>query len=122
MAGLAPGLLATAILVVNNLRDIASDRAAGKKSLAVRFGRGFARGEYLVCMVGGSLIPVLLVGMVDGHVYALGATVLCLILAAKHMRVVFTATDGPTLNATLAATAKVLMVYAVVFSAGWLAS
>jgi 1,4-dihydroxy-2-naphthoate octaprenyltransferase len=122
VAGLAPGLLATAILVVNNLRDIDSDRAAGKKSLAVRFGRGFARGEYLVCVVGGTLIPVVLVMMVDGHLYSLLAPVVCLALAVKHIRVMFTTTDGPTLNATLAATAKILLIYAVLFSAGWMAS
>ena len=50
--GLGPGLLATAILVVNNLRDRATDQQAGKRTLAVRFGDRFARAEYSACLLG----------------------------------------------------------------------
>ena len=61
LAGLAPGLISMAILTVNNLRDIHTDAKAGKRTLAVRFGAGFARVEYLLSIVAASLVPVLLV-------------------------------------------------------------
>lgn len=119
VAGLAPGLLATAILVVNNLRDLDGDRAAGKKSLAVRFGRRFARTEYLLCIGGGAAIPLVLLAMGSGRIYPLVATGACLLLAIKPTRAVYSATDGATLNATLATTAKILLIYALIFSVGW---
>ena len=45
------GLLATAILMVNNVRDLETDRRAGKRTLAVRFGRDRARVAYAVIVV-----------------------------------------------------------------------
>ena len=54
------GLLATAILVVNNIRDLETDRRAGKRTLAVRLGRERTRTLYEVC-VGGAFV-VLAVG------------------------------------------------------------
>jgi len=51
------GCLTTAILVVNNLRDRHTDRAAGKYTLAVILGGPFARLQYAVLMIGGSLLP-----------------------------------------------------------------
>ncbi|KAA3662501.1 MAG: 1,4-dihydroxy-2-naphthoate polyprenyltransferase, partial [Calditrichaeota bacterium] len=51
IAGFAPGLISMAILVVNNLRDIETDSKAGKKTLAVRFGRKFTQAEYILCLV-----------------------------------------------------------------------
>ena len=60
LAGLAPGLLSVAMLVVNNLRDTKEDRRAGKKTLAVRFGRGFARFEYVAALAGACVLPLVL--------------------------------------------------------------
>src|SRR5208283_4567440 len=60
-AGLAPGFLSMAILAVNNLRDMDTDRRAGKLTLAVRFGRSFAMSEYLFCIIAATLIPFTLV-------------------------------------------------------------
>ncbi len=60
IAGIAPGLLSTAVLVVNNLRDIETDAKAGKRTLAVRFGVNFARAEYLVCLLGAAAVPAVL--------------------------------------------------------------
>ena len=54
------GFLITAILVVNNLRDVHSDRQAGKRTLAVRLGIRGTRIEFLVCLVGAYLVPLLL--------------------------------------------------------------
>ena len=54
LAAIPVGTLTTAILVVNNLRDVSTDRAANKRTLAVTFGEGFARNEYLGCRTAGS--------------------------------------------------------------------
>ena len=61
LAAIPIGSLITAILVVNNLRDIPTDRVAGKRTLAVTFGEGFAKGEYVALLAVGALIPVVLV-------------------------------------------------------------
>jgi len=113
------GLLAAAILVVNNVRDIDTDRRAGKLTLAVRLGRQRARTLYslmlLVAYV--TLIPV---------VFPLSAWVLLpvvtLPLAARLARTVRAHVDGPTLNAALAQTGMLQLGFCVLLSVGILAS
>jgi 1,4-dihydroxy-2-naphthoate octaprenyltransferase len=113
------GLLAAAILVVNNVRDIDTDRRAGKRTLAVRLGRPGARTLYslmlLVAYV--TLIPV---------VFSLSAWVLLpvvtLPLAARLARTVRAHVDGPTLNAALAQTGMLQLGFCVLLSVGILAS
>lgn len=119
LAGLAPGLFSIAILTVNNLRDIEGDRRARKKTLAARFGRTFARVEYLICLSVAALTPVLLVLGEPQRKFVLVAT-LFILPAIPTIRTVFTKVDGPTLNDALASTGKLLMVYAILFSIGWL--
>ncbi len=119
LAGLAPGMFSIAILTVNNLRDIDGDRRAGKKTLAARFGRTFARVEYLSCLIVAALTPVLLVLMAPNHTPVLMAP-LFLVPAIPTIRTIFSRTDGPSLNDALAATGKLLMLYALLFSIGWL--
>jgi 1,4-dihydroxy-2-naphthoate octaprenyltransferase len=120
VAGFAPGLVSMAILTVNNLRDIDGDRVAGKKSLAVRFGRNFARWEYLLSLlIGMGLVPVLACVLAGGHWLALGSC-FTLIIAIPPIRAVFTRTEGPVLNSMLAATGKLLVIFTVLFSAGWI--
>ena len=67
VAGLAPGFLSMAVLAVNNLRDIDTDRRAGKLTLAVRFGRSFAMSEYLFCIIAACLIPFAVFLITDDH-------------------------------------------------------
>ena len=62
IAALPVGALATAILVVNNIRDVDTDVKAGKRTLAVRFGRGFAVAEYAFLLVVSFTAPVVLLG------------------------------------------------------------
>lgn len=100
LAGIAVGLLACAILVVNNLRDIEQDRTAHKKTLAVRFGREFANYEYIFCLLVPALIALWL------HAWAAS---LMVILALFFMR-------KSSLNKLLSQTALLVLVFAVVFS------
>jgi 1,4-dihydroxy-2-naphthoate octaprenyltransferase len=119
LAGFAPGLLSSAILCVNNLRDIDSDRASQKNTLAVRFGRSFAQMEYVFCVLMACLMPVVIYLYIYDHLYILYASFTGL-LAVRGMRTVFTKEDGPSLNHTLAFTGKLLMLYSVLFSIGWI--
>jgi 1,4-dihydroxy-2-naphthoate polyprenyltransferase len=113
------GLLAAAILVVNNVRDIDTDRRAGKRTLAVRLGRPRTRMLYSVMLLVAdvALIPV---------AFALSAWVLLPILtvplAARLARTVRSHVDGPTLNAALARTGMLQLAFCVLLSAGILAS
>ncbi len=119
VAGIAPGLLSVAILSINNLRDIENDSRTGKKTLAVRFGRGFARGEYLGSILAACAIPVILNIRTGRHPYVL-ISLLILLPAIPVIKTVWTQTDGSILNKSLAATGKLLLLYSVLFSIGWL--
>lgn len=122
VAGLAPGLLSVAILVVNNLRDIEGDRAAGKKTLAVRFGPLFVRMEYLFCILVSAAIPVVLVVWMGWHHVAALASLVLIVGALPAIRKVFKHTDGKNLNPVLGWTARLLLIYSLVFSIAWVAS
>jgi 1,4-dihydroxy-2-naphthoate polyprenyltransferase len=122
------GFLATAILVVNNVRDIDTDRRAGKRTLAVRIGRERARRLYAALVVGAFLaLPIGLLA-VDAWTDEAepGETawpLLALIsvgLAVMPLRQVMTRTDGPSLNRALAQTGMLLGAFSVLLSAGLL--
>lgn len=61
VASLAPGFLSCSILIANNLRDENSDRAANKRTLAVRFGRVFGAWEYTGSLLAAALVPLALI-------------------------------------------------------------
>lgn len=119
VAGFSPGLISIAILTVNNLRDINTDRKAGKLTLAVRFGEHFARFEYLLTLLLACLIPVGLWLYTGNHFYST-ATILILIIAIPAIKTVFSDIDGPTLNKALEKTGKLQLLYSIIFSAGWI--
>jgi 1,4-dihydroxy-2-naphthoate octaprenyltransferase len=115
------GLLASAILVVNNVRDLETDRRAGKRTLAVRLGRPktrtvFGLMVYLAFLIApvpwilGALSPWLLLPLV-----LLPAAVMLVRLVRQH-------TDGPTLNRALARTGMLQLGFCVLLSAGLLLS
>ena len=118
-AGVAPGLFSVAILTVNNLRDIDSDRKSGKDTLAVRFGRGFALSEYLFCVLGACVVPVFIYMFIDDHVLILVSSAIS-VAAIPTIKTVLTRIEGVALNAALASTARLLLIYSVLFAAGWL--
>ncbi|MEA2398281.1 MAG: 1,4-dihydroxy-2-naphthoate polyprenyltransferase [Thermoleophilaceae bacterium] len=115
------GLLAAAILVVNNVRDIETDRRAGKRTLAVRLGRLRARRLYAVMIVLSYLAPVV-IWAAGGLTYCVMLPLLSAPLAVPLMRTVGTRTDGASLNAALAGTGRLLAVYSVLLAAGILLS
>jgi 1,4-dihydroxy-2-naphthoate octaprenyltransferase len=115
------GLLAAAILVVNNIRDIDTDRRAGKRTLAVRLGRERARTMFAlivylayllapVTWIFGPLRPWLLLSW------------LTLPLGAQIVRTVRNRLDGPSLNAALAQTGMLQLAFCMLLSAGLLLS
>jgi 1,4-dihydroxy-2-naphthoate octaprenyltransferase len=113
------GFLSTAILVVNNVRDIDTDRRAGKRTLAVRLGRDRARRLYLALVYGAfAWLPLSLL-LAGGPAWALLA-LLALPLAGRPARAVINRTDGPALNAALAGTGAVLAAFSVLLSVGLL--
>lgn len=120
LAGASPGLLSTAILTVNNLRDRLTDAQSNKRTLAVRFGAGFARIEYLLCWLGAVTIPPVIYFALDsGHPWSLLAC-LTFIPALPRIRQVFRLDADPALNPLLGETGKLLLLYSVLFSVGWL--
>lgn len=119
LAGLSPGLFSVAILTVNNLRDIRGDRSAGKRTLPVMFGQSFGKAEYLAALIVACLIPAGLYVGSGEHVYSLLVTLIP-VMAFPVIKVVFANRDGPSMNEALAATGRFLILYAVLFSTGWL--
>jgi 1,4-dihydroxy-2-naphthoate octaprenyltransferase len=116
---IAVGFLATAILVVNNIRDAETDRRAGKMTLAVRMGRDNAVNLYRLLVLGGfAMLPIALVAGGGSLLPLIG--LLALPLAIPPMRVVATRTDGPSLNGALAQTGALLGAFSLLVSLGLL--
>jgi 1,4-dihydroxy-2-naphthoate polyprenyltransferase len=115
------GLLASAILVVNNFRDIDTDRRAGKRTLAVRLGRERTRTLYAAIVYPSFLlVPVTWIfGPLKAWVLLPWLT---LPLAARVARTVRNHTDGPSLNQALAQTGMLQLAFCVLLSAGLLLS
>jgi 1,4-dihydroxy-2-naphthoate polyprenyltransferase len=117
------GLLAAAILAVNNIRDAPTDARVGKRTLAVRLGRGRARDFYAAEVYVAFLIPVAVWLAGGSHV---GAFVLlswlALPLAVPLVRTVRQHDDGPTLNEALAKTGMLQLAFCVLLSVGLLLS
>lgn len=120
LASLSMGALITAILVVNNLRDIDSDRAAGKYTLAVRWGRKGARDEYIILLA--LAYGVSLILAISNLSFWLLAPLLTLLRAFSLIATIRHATDGPALNAALAGTAQLSLLFAIALSLGFLLS
>lgn len=110
------GCIITAILVVNNLRDIPTDARTGKRSLAVMIGPAGARFEYAALMLGAYAAPVIV--SIFGKVWYGGLlAILTLPWAILMIKNIWKET-GTGLNNRLAATAKLALFYAVLQSAG----
>lgn len=115
------GLLAAAILIVNNVRDIDSDRRAGKRTLAVRLGRERTRAMF-VATLGLAFVLALVTWVLGPLAPWVALCWLAIPLAASLTRLVLTRTDGPSLNAALARSGMLQLVFCVLLSAGLLLS
>jgi len=114
VAAIGIGLLACALLMANNLRDVATDAAVGKRTLAVHLGDPLSR-RVFVLMIGGAFLAVAVVGV--RHPWCLLA-LLAIPLAVAPVRAVLGGAKGPDLIAVLGATARVEIVYAVSLTIG----
>jgi 1,4-dihydroxy-2-naphthoate octaprenyltransferase len=120
LAAVPMGALITGVLIVNNLRDIPTDRAAGKRTLAVAFGERFAKAEYYGMLVVAAATPVVLLAA-----RLAGPAVLLPLLSAvmvpplvREVRAVGPATDRRRLNLVLKGTARLSLAYGVLFAIG----
>jgi 1,4-dihydroxy-2-naphthoate polyprenyltransferase len=113
------GLLASAILVVNNIRDIDTDRRAGKRTLAVKLVRERARTLFATMVVIAFLVPPLLVPTLSPWVLL---SLAALPLAPPLVRTVATRTDGSALNGALAGMGRLLALYSLLLAVGVLLS
>jgi 1,4-dihydroxy-2-naphthoate octaprenyltransferase len=117
LASVPVGAIATCVLVVNNVRDRETDVRAGKRTLAVRFGRTFGVVEYVVLMASAYLVPIALAALTMRGPWVL-LPLLTLPIAVRLARTVARETDGPMLNRALAGTARLLLLHSVLFAAG----
>jgi len=118
IAGVAMGVLASALLVVNNLRDIPTDAAAGKRTLAVRLGGARTRHLYVGLLAVAFAVAGVMVGVAREGWLAL--PLLSGPLFARAVRTVRSAPPGPALIAALERTAQAQLVFAALLVVGLL--
>jgi 1,4-dihydroxy-2-naphthoate octaprenyltransferase len=117
-AAVPVGFLITAILVVNNLRDIEGDARAGKRTLAVRLGVKGSRMEYVLLLFAAYAVPVIL-WLIGARSMTVLLPLLSIPLAIPLGRLVGTR-SGPVLNKALASTARLALLYSILFGVGLL--
>jgi len=113
------GLLAAAIIVVNNVRDIDTDRRAGKRTLAVILGRPRARKLY-VAMLAGAFACMVALGLAGAPTRWVLLGLLAAPLGVPLVRLVTTREDGPSLNGALAGTGRLLAAFSLALAGGLL--
>ncbi len=119
LVGLGAGALSVSMLCVNNYRDMSTDALSGKSTLAVRFGRGFAQREYIGSILFAAAIPVYLYLITREHFKIVFVSSIILV-ALPGIQAILTKTDGPSLNKLLGFTGKLLIIYSILFSLGWI--
>lgn len=115
VAAAAPGAFSVCILLVNNIRDIDTDRKVGKMTLPARIGAPAARALYVTLTLLGYVVPFAMVGY--GYSAWCLLSLLSLPLAIGMVKTLYRS-EGRELNAVLAGTGKVLTVHGLLFSFG----
>ncbi len=126
LAGCAAGFFSTALLTVNNYRDIVSDDRGGKRTLAVRFGPCFARTEFFAMLTGAVVIPFLLATFFGASWALLIAVVPVVVRWPGFVRRLDVEpseerTFGEAMNRMLADVGRLEILYALLFSIAWIA-
>lgn len=116
IAGIGPGALATAVLAIVNLRDIDEDRSANKKTLAVRFGKSFAKCEFLSMVLCAIAMPAF---FYNAHPFCLLTLILLFPLIPLTVAI-FKNKDPYQLNIIFPKVARLLLIYSFLFSLGWM--
>ena len=114
--GAVMGMLSTAILVVNNLRDADTDKISGKKTLAVRFGKKFSKMQYSILILLPFLLPLYIWWNIENELSLL-ITIFILPISFHLINQIFSLT-GKDLNLVLVRTARFLFIYTILLSAG----
>jgi 1,4-dihydroxy-2-naphthoate octaprenyltransferase len=115
------GLMITAVLVVNNLRDIQTDQRAGKRTLAVILGARGTQLEYSLLHATAYFLPIIiwLSDLATGYILF---PLLSLPLAFPLNRSIWQNPDGAILNQTLAGTARLALLFSLLLSIGLIVS
>ena len=108
------GLLACALLMVNNLRDIRTDTVAGKRTLAVMLGDGRSRLAYVLTL----LVPFGVAALLAFYRPLTLITALALPLARPPVRAVRAGASGPALIKALGQTGRLQLAFGIVFTIG----
>ena len=118
--GLIPGFFSVAILSANNLRDIKTDREAGKKTLAVRFGYKFAISEYVFCMLIPYILLIIMVLTLQNHYYSL-LSLVSIFFAVMPIRIVLNKNNHKPANLiyVLERTGQVMLIFSLIFCITW---
>jgi 1,4-dihydroxy-2-naphthoate octaprenyltransferase len=116
LAGVPMGLLAANILLVNNYRDADTDAAASKRTLVVRFGRGFARAQFAASLAVAAAVP--LVFLADGFSPWCLLPIAIAPVGVLHFRRLRKARSPAELVSLLGDTGRLMAAYAVLFAAG----
>jgi 1,4-dihydroxy-2-naphthoate octaprenyltransferase len=115
-SAIAIGMLATALLVINNLRDIPSDTISGKRTLAVKLGDRRTRILYIVLMYAPFFIVPIACGLGGRPLGA--ASLFAVVFVAKPMKAVISGAIGPALVPVLGQTGRVQLVFGLLLAAG----
>ena len=123
VAAIPPGALVTAILVVNNLRDIPTDAAAGKRTLAVLTGRERTAMEYELLLAAAYAVPALLLlqlaaETVEPRQLAMSLPLLTFPLAIPLLKKVRRFVEPRELNVVLKGTARIALAFSLLFAIG----
>ena len=117
-ASLPVGFLITAILVVNNFRDLPQDKKTGKRTIAVRLGPNGTKGEYFLLLAASFAVPLImwLQGIASGWGLCAWLSLPFVLPLIQDIRT----KQGKPLNATLAGTARLSLFFSILLSAGYL--
>ncbi|MHA2172333.1 MAG: 1,4-dihydroxy-2-naphthoate polyprenyltransferase [Candidatus Kariarchaeaceae archaeon] len=117
IGSIAPGTLITAILVVNNYRDIETDRKTGKNTLAVMLGKQWTIIEFILLLLIAYLIPIYLL-VVENYSSWVLLPLISSPFSLNLVRIIKQTSDGKILNDALAQTAKTGLLFNLLFALG----